>query len=217
MEEHKKGISGDIFIAEINLALDNLLRDKVFTLDAFGRQKAVPIFFRDRDSKLVADTTPDSLISIAFVNYDKADGVFWNQCGGTEVIKEDADGNPLMFKISGPADPIVLRYIVTARSQHWDDMIKVETALAKFFPVTHGLLKVGDTQTHLFRTGYQLVDDAQLGIFERNISLEIIGYLFPDKCKDEIAYGIKSAILEVSNTADPDREPIEILDIIEEC
>ena len=217
MEDNKINAFRDIFIAEINLALDGLLRDKIFTTDVFGRKKAVPIFFRDRDSKLIADTTPQSLVSIAFTGYDKADSVYWEQCGSKEVIEVDSDGNPIKYRIIGPADAVLMRYSISARSQHWDDMIAVDHALAKFFPVTHTLLDVDGFKTHMFRTGYQSVDDAQLGIFERNISLEIIGYLFPANCKNEIAYGIRSATLEVGTSADPDNDSVESVEIVDNC
>lgn len=213
MQKNSTGIRENIFIAEINLALNDLLADKIFVPDGFGKPMSVPVYFRDRDSKIIADTTPSSMITIAFEGYEKADAVFWTQCSFVDVLEEDSEGNPLKYRVTRSPEPVLMNYTITARSQHWDDMIAVETSLAQIFPVNHTFIDVKGFKTHLYRAGYNSSDSQELGIFIRNFSIDVIGYLFAEKCSDEIVPAIKSATIEVSNTSDPEVEPIEIIEL----
>lgn len=212
MENNQAGIRENIFIAEVNLALSELLTDKVCVPDGFGKPTTVPVYFRDRDSKIISDTTPSSMITIAFNDYDRADAVFWNQCGFVDVLETDAEGNPLKYKVTKAPEPVLMNYTITARSQHWDDMIAIETKLAQIFPVNHTLINVKGFNTHMYRAGYNSSDSASLGIFIRDFTIEIIGYLFAESCQDTIFHAIKTTTLEVVPTSDPDADPIETIE-----
>lgn len=208
----------DISIAEVNLALQNLLEGKVTTVDPFGKERAVPVYFRDRDSKMIADSRPKGMIEISWVANERAESAYQNQCYLLRVIDRDENDYPIQYQAVKSPDAIWLTYTITASSDNWNDVIKMQSMLDKVFPVNHTVLNVNGFKTHMKRDGFTPADDEELGIFIRDFNLRILGYIFGLDCVENkiIIPAIRDVDLEVTATSDPDSNPIEIIRIISE-
>ncbi len=197
----------DISIAEVNLALEKLLKDKIKTKRLLsGKSKSVPVFFRGRDSKIIPDTTSGGLIEVSYDTTVRAEGGYQIQCEIFHPISCDENGEPLEYLQMEHPEAIWLMYTISARSDNWNDIIRMQSKLDRIFPVNHGTIHVKGSNMHLFREGLNSADDNDLGLFIREYSIKILGYIYGDCDENKIVPAIKRADLEVSTDSDPNSE-----------
>ena len=201
----------DISVAEVNLALETRLKEQVFTKDLFGKKRPVPVFFRDRDSKIIPDASPGGMVLISWDSVDRAEGVYQSNCDYQQVVRKDKDGNPLAYRIISAPDAIWLSYTITARATEWDDIIAIHDRLSKIFPLNHTNLDVKGAQVRMLRDGFTSADDEELGIFIREINIRILGYIWGLDTEDDrkIVNAIKNVELTFCPTSDPKETEVD--------
>ncbi len=198
--------SVSVTVADLNLALQKLIEGKVRILDADGTTFYVPVFFRARDSKVVADVIPLASIHISYVGAERAEAVYKQGCSLVEVLAEDADGNPTKYSVKPFPEPMEMSYTIEVRAQHWDDLSTLQEQLDRLFPPTHRSLKVKDNNLNLFRREYIQADNDELALFIRQWNIGIIAYLDISDCDDsgEAVFAVRE--IDATIQADPDPE-----------
>ncbi|MDX1471464.1 MAG: hypothetical protein R3213_08200 [Flavobacteriaceae bacterium] len=200
-----RSIFEDLSVAEIDLALEKHLKDKVFIEGAFDKKFAVPVWFRNTEANMRADSTSaGGDIYINWISSELADGLYRVQEPICEVIETDKNGAPVKYRIKPPPTPIWNHYTITARSDDLNCIRKIHNKLEKLFPADHTTLNVKGFKTPMRRENFLSSDLPDLGIFVRDMNIKILGYVYEDSCKSEICPAVGEFKLEIGKTLDPE-------------